>query len=186
MNNRYDRVVMTMANLIETETGFFTEANHIMNFFVNIKNNAFNLKKSYVIAKTKYDASVYIKGRDILNMSIEEKFSSNYNAPPPQPQQGNNYNNIDNNNNTSRGIINPFTAENKGNDLGNHNNNKNMGYIPNNLGNNFNQNNQKIFTNKRTSETYTNINPYNTQINSFPGININYNNDFEKNKIFDK
>ena len=70
-------------------------------------------------------------------MSIEEIFSSNYNAPPPQPQQGNNYNNIDNNNNTSRGIINPFTAENKGNDLGNHNNNKNMGYMPNNCWNNF-------------------------------------------------
>ena len=165
MNNRYDRVVMTMANLKEAETGFFTEANHIMNFFVNIKNNAFNLKKSYVIANIKYDASHYIKERAVLNMSVEEIFSSNYNAPPPQTKQGNNYNNADNNNNNSRGMINPFMVESKENNFGDHNNNKNMDYMPNNCGDNFNQNNQKIITNKSTREIYANINPYNTQIN---------------------
>ena len=65
---------MIMANLIEAERGFFTEANHIINFFVNIKNNTFNLKKSYIITNTKYDTSHYIKGRAILNMSVEEVF----------------------------------------------------------------------------------------------------------------
>ena len=186
MNNRYDRVIMTMANLVEAERGFFTEANHIMNFFVNVKNNAFNLKQSYVITNTKYDASLYIKGRAILNMSVDEIFNSNYNAPPPQPQQGNNYNNYNNNtgnnndNNNTRGIINPFTAESKDNDFGNNNN---MGYMSNDFGNNFNNNNNpKKFINKSTRETYANINPYNTQINSFPGNN---NNDFGNNKIFE-
>ena len=37
--------------------------------------------------------------------------------------------------------------------------------MPNNCGNIFNgNNNQKIFTNKSTRESYANINPYNTQI----------------------
>ena len=53
-----------------------------MNFFTNIKNNAYNLKKSYVTVNTKYDASIYIKGRAILNMSVEEIFSPNYRAAP--------------------------------------------------------------------------------------------------------
>ena len=47
MNNRYDRVIMTMVSFIEAERSFFNEANHIMNFFNNIRNQAFNLKKSY-------------------------------------------------------------------------------------------------------------------------------------------
>ena len=61
-------------------------------------------------------------------MSVEEILCSNYNAPLLQTQQGNNYNNTDNN---IRGIIIPFTTESKDNDFGNHNNNKNMGYLPN-------------------------------------------------------
>ena len=186
MNNRYDKVVMAMVNIVEAERGFYNEANHILNFFNNIRNNAFNIKKNYVTTNTKYDASLYIKGRAILNMSVEEIFSTNYKAPPP-PQQGNNFNNFNNtgnndnnNNNNSRGIVNPFTADsnNNNNDFGNNNNN-NMG------GNNFgNNNNQTGFGGQSTRETYAMSNPYNSQANSFPGNNNNYNNNYGKTNTF--
>ena len=96
MNNRYDRVIMTMVSFIEAERTFYNEANHIMNFFNNIRNHAYNLKKSYGKVNTNYDASLYLRGRTILNMSVEEIFSTNYKAPPP-PQQGNNFNNFNKN-----------------------------------------------------------------------------------------
>lgn len=32
MNNRFDRIIMTMVSLIEAERNFYNEANHIMNF----------------------------------------------------------------------------------------------------------------------------------------------------------
>ena len=181
MNNRYDKVVMTMVNLVEAERSFYNEANHIMNFFTNIRNNAFNIKKSYVTTNTKYDASLYIKGRTILNMSVEEIFSPNY-RPAPLPQQGNNFinngnnndnNNNSNNNNNSRGIVNPFTAESNNNNNNNDFGNNNMNY-----GNN---NNKSGFEYKSTRDTYAMSNPYNSQANSFQGNN---NNNFGKSNNF--
>jgi len=186
MNNRYDKVVMAMVNLVEAERGFYNEANHILNFFTNIRNNAFNIKKTYVTTNTQYDASLYIKGRAILNMSVEEIFSTNYKAPPP-PLQGNNFNNFNNsgnninsnNNNNSRGIVNPFTADsnNNNNDFGNNN------MMGNNYGNNNYNNNQGGFGNKSTRETYAMSNPYNSQANSFPGNN-NYNSNYGQGNNF--
>ena len=180
MNNRYDKVIMTMVNLVEAERGFYNEANHIMNFFTNIRNNAFNIKKSYVQTNTKYDASLSIKGRPILNMSVEEIFSANYKLGP-LPQQNNlinnNVNNNSNNNNNSKGIVNPFTADSNNN---NDNNNNDFGNNNNNYGNN-----NSGFENKSTRDTYAMNNPYNSQVNnSFPGNN-NYNiNNFGKSNTF--
>ena len=162
MNNRYDRVIMTMVSLVEAERSFYNEANHILNFFNNIRNNAFNLKKSYITQNTNYDASMYLRGRTILNMSVEEIFSPNYQIAP-MPNQGyqgqqNNFN--ANNNNNTHEIVNPFAA-----DSNTQNNNINM--MGNNYGNSNNYNNNKSrFQNKSTRETFAMSNPYNSQANN--------------------
>ena len=164
MNNRYDRVIMTMVSLVEAERNFYNEANHILNFFSNIRNNAFNLKKSYISLNTNYDASLYLRGRTIINMSVEEIFSPNYQiAPlPNQAYQGqqNNYN--ANNNNNTHEIINPFSAD------SNTQENNNMNMKGNNYGNNNNYNNynKSGFQNKSTRETFAMSNPYNSQANN--------------------
>ena len=188
MNNRYDRIIMTMVSFIEAERAFYNEANHIMNFFNNIRNHAFNLKKSYAKVNTNYDASLYIRGRTILNMTVEQIFSPNYTIEPPpnyqgpqgqqgQPGQGNNSNN--NQNKNSHAIINPFTADN--NDFGNNNMNNNMNNNNNNYGNN--PYNQGGFQNKSTRDTFAMNNPYNTQSNLYSGNNNN-NNNFSRTKSF--
>ena len=181
MNNRCDKIIMAMVGLIEAERGFFNEANHIMNFFVNIRNNAINMKKNYINNNTKYDASLYIKGKNMINMSVEEIFSANYKIPPPSqiyPEQGinNNQNGFGNYNN--KGIINPFTAEsNNNNDF---EKNNNMSNIPlNNY--NYDNSNSNSFINKSTRETFASKNPYNTQSNSYFG---NINNQYQKQNSF--
>ena len=88
MNNGYDRIIMTMVSFIEAERFFYNEANHIMNFFDNIRNQAFNLKKSYGKVNINCDASLYIRGRTIINISVEEIFSPNFTIAPPPNYQG--------------------------------------------------------------------------------------------------
>jgi len=190
MNNRFDRIIMTMVSLIEAERNFYNEANHIMNFFANIRNNSFNLKKSFRFINTNYDASVYLKGRTILTMSVEEIFSTNFKIIPiPQPgyqnqgqsQEQGQDNNFGNNNNSNK-IINPFTAESDEQNNNNmSNNNMNNNNIPgNNFGNNntnYNTYNKIGFGNKSTRETYAMSNPYNSQANNqFPGNQNNFGN----------
>ena len=175
MNNRSDKIVLAMVGLVEAERNFFNEANHIMNFFVNIRNNALNMKKNNINNETKYDASLYIKGKAIINMSVEEIFSPNYKIPPSsQIYQEQSNNNIGNNN---KGIINPFTAENNNIVFENNNNANNMG---NNYGRSFNNNgngNNNGFINQSTRETFASSNPYNTQANPYSGNkNNNYQN----------
>ena len=187
MNNRNDKIIMAMVGLVEAERGFFNEANHIMNFFVNIRNNALNMKKIPINNNSKYDASLYIKGRTILNMSVEEIFSPNYKilpAPGYQDPGNNNYqnnNNNFNNNINNKEIINPFTAENNNNFDNNKMNNNN-----NNFGNNYNNysNNNNGFINQSTRETFASSNPYNTQANPYSGNMNNNNNNYQRNNSF--
>ena len=187
MNNRFDRIIMTMVSLIEAERNFYNEANHIMNFFANIRNNSFNLKKSFRLIHTNYDASVYLKGRTILTMSVEEIFSNNFKIMPIPQNQGQSQeqgqdNNFGNSNNNSNKIINPFTAESDEQNNNNmSNNNMNNNNIPgNNFGNNntnYNTYNKIGFGNKSTRETYAMSNPYNSQANNqFPGNQNNFGN----------
>ena len=187
MNNRFDRIIMTMVSLIEAERNFYNEANHIMNFFANIRNNSFNLKKSFRLIHTNYDASVYLKGRTILTMSVEEIFSNNFKIMPIPQNQGQSQeqgqdNNFGNSNNNSNKIINPFTAESDEQNNNNmSNNNMNNNNIPgNNFGNNntnCNTYNKTGFGNKSTRETYAMNNPYNSQANNqFPGNQNNFGN----------
>ena len=187
MNNRFDRIIMTMVSLIEAERNFYNEANHIMNFFANIRNNSFNLKKSFRFIHTNYDASVYLKGRTILTMSVEEIFSNNFKIMPIPQNQGQSQeqgqdNNFGNSNNNSNKIINPFTAESDEQNNNNmSNNNMNNNNIPgNNFGNNntnCNTYNKTGFGNKSTRETYAMSNPYNSQANNqFPGNQNNFGN----------
>ncbi len=189
LNIRYDRIVSAMVSFVEAERSYYNEASHIMNFFSNVRNNAMALKKTLITTNTKYDASNFIKGRVILNMSAEEIFSSNYkptpppngygpsNNPAPGPNQGmygmgQSYNT----NSMNKGIVNPFSADNT--DLDNNNMNNNFGRaktFSNNSG----------FNNQSTRDTFALNNPYNTQANPYSGpSNNNMNNNFEPQNNF--
>ena len=176
LNIRYDRIVNAMVSFVESERSFYNEASHIMNFFVNVRNNAMGLKKTLVPLSTKYEASNFIKGRGIINMSVDEIFSSNYRPPPPPtnygpgnnpaPGPGQSYNS----NLQNKGIINPFSSEN--NDFDNNNMNNNFGRA--------NTFNNTGFNNQSTRDTFALNNPYNTQANPYSGTpnDNNMNNNF--------
>ena len=195
LNMRYDQIVMAMVGLVEAERTFYNEASHIINFFSNARNNAIDLKKKLITLNTKYDASTFIKGRVLLNMSLEEFFSSNYRVAPPPPGFGPSNNNpnqgqgqgpnqgfgmgqsFNPNSQQNNGIINPFSADN--NDLGNNNNMNNN----NNFGRSNTANNG--FVNKSTRDTFALNNPYNTQANPYSGNpNNNMNNNYGSNNNF--
>ena len=196
LNVRYDRIVSAMVNLIEAERSFYNEANHIMNFFTNIRNNSLGLRKTLIVSNTKYDAGLFIKGTPILNMSVGDIFSSNYKLPPRPPIPGSSqvpygaggpggpggpgglgqsFNNNQNNNN--KGIINPFSADNS-NFESNSSNNNNNNYNTFKKINTFSGGN--AFNNQSTRDTFALSNPYNTQANPY-SANNNMNNNFGGN-----
>ena len=178
LNIRYDRIVNAMVTFVEAERSFYNEASHIMNFFINVRNNAMGLKKTLIPLSTKYEASNFIKGRGIINMSEEDIFSSRYRPPPPPtnygpgnnpaPGPGQSYNS----NLQNKGIINPFSAD--SNDLDNNYMNNNFGRV-----NTVSYKNNG-FNNQSTRDTFALNNPYNTQANPYSGApndnNINNNN----------
>ena len=181
LNIRYDRILMAMVSFVEAERAFYNEASHIINFFTNVRNNAMNLKKTLITKNTKYDASNFLKGRVIINMSAEEIFSSNYRSIPPPTGYGTGNNNFqgpnqgmpgmgqsyNNNSQMNKGIINPFSSDN--NELENNSNRNN---------NNFGRSNTFSFNNQSTRDTFASSNPYNTQVNLYSGNpNNSLNND---------
>ena len=188
LNIRYDRIVSAMVSFVEAERSFYNEASHIMNFFSNVRNNAMALKKTLIFTNSKYEASNFIKGRVILNMSAEEIFSPNYRIPPPigygqgsNPAPGPNQGMYGmeqsfNTNSINKGIVNPFSADN--NDL---DNNNNM-----NINNNFARpktfSNNNAFNSQSSIDTFALNNPYNTQANPYSGEpNNSMNNNFGQN-----
>jgi len=196
LNFRHDQIVMAMVGFVEAERTFYNEASHIINFFTNVRNNAINLKKTLITTNTKYDASAFLKGRVLLNMSLQEFFSSNYKVLPPPPGVGPNNNQnqgqgqgpnqgfgmgqpMNPNSQQNKGIINPFSAD--SNDLDdvniNNNNLARMNTAPN-----------SGFNNKSTRDTFALNNPYNTQANPYSGqnnnMNNNNNNNFNSNNNF--
>ena len=194
LNIRYDRIVQAMVCFIEAERSFYNEASHIMNFFTNIRNNSIGLKKTLIPLNTKYDASYFIKGRTIINLSAEEIFSSNYRPVPPPSGYGGGFNpapgpnqygmgqSVNQNSQMNKGIINPFSNDN------------NFSENPNNINNNFGRTRtfNNNFNNKSTRDTFALNNPYNTQANPYSGNfnnnmnnNMNNNNNFEPQNNFD-
>lgn len=182
LNIRYDRIINAMVTFVEAERSFYNEANHIMNFFINVRNNAMGLKNTLIPLSTKYEASNFIKGRAIINMSAEEIFSSKYRPPPPPtnygpgnnaPGPGQSYNS----NYQNKGIINPFSGDN--NDF-NNNMNNNFGRV-----NTVSYKNTG-FNNQSTRDTFALNNPYNTQANPYSGMpnDNNMNNNFSSQNNF--
>jgi len=172
---------MTMVGLIEAEITFFNEASHIMNFFTNVRSNSIGLKKTLIPLNTKYDAFNYIKGKFILNMSVEEIFNPNYQVPLQQPpgvgngiSNQNQNQNQTNNTQLNNAIINPFTSNSgdiKNNNSSNYNNSNNN---DNNIGQSKNANMPNNFMNKSTRDTFALNNPYNTQANPYSGSSNNF------------
>ena len=199
LNSRHDQIVMAMVGFVEAERTFYNEASHIINFFTNIRNNAINLKKTLIVTNTKYDAAVYLKGRVLLNMSLQEFFSSNYKVLPAPPGVPNNNQNQGpgqgqgqgqgpnqgfgmgqpmnpNPQQNKGGIINPFSADNNDlDDINMNNNNFERTKTAPNIG----------FMNKSTRDTFALNNPYNTQANPYSGQNNNIsNNNYDSNNNF--
>ena len=185
LNIRYDRIVSAMINLIEAERAFYNEANHIMNFFTNIRNNSMGLKQTLIVTNSKYDAGYFIKGTPLFNMSVEDLFNSNY-RPPPQPGfnpggstqvqygVGQSFSNNNNNTQNNKTIVNPFSADNSNFENNNNNNDNNYNYSTFRKINTFSGG--KTFNNKSTRETFASSNPYNTQANPYSANNNNMNN----------
>ena len=107
-----------MVRFVEAEKTFYNEASHIMSEIMILI-----ALKTLITTNTKYDASIYLKGRALLNMSLQEFFSSNYKVLPHPPGVGSNNNQnqgqgqnqgfgigqpMNPNSQQNKGIINPF------------------------------------------------------------------------------
>ena len=106
LDSRYENISISIAEFLDIELTFFTEATNIFNYFKNIKNNVLAIKQSFKPRNTTYDAANFIRGKDLLNKSIQElKLSDTYitgiiEGTPSEKSQ----NNINNLNNTNNGM----------------------------------------------------------------------------------
>ena len=72
IDSKYENISIGIAEFLDMELTFFIEANQIFNYFRNIRNNVLTIKQSFRPPNRKYDASNYIRGKTLLNMSVEE------------------------------------------------------------------------------------------------------------------
>jgi hypothetical protein len=106
LDSRYENISISIAEFLDIELTFFTEATNIFNYFKNIKNNVLAIKQSFKPRNSTYDAANFIRGKDLLNKSIQElKLSDTYitgiiEGTPSEKSQ----NNINNLNNTNNGM----------------------------------------------------------------------------------
>ena len=106
LDSRYENISISIAEFLDIELTFFTEATNIFNYFKNIKNNVLAIKQSFKQRNITYDAANFIRGKDLLNKSIQElKLSDTYitgiiEGTPSEKSQ----NNINNLNNTNNGM----------------------------------------------------------------------------------
>ena len=176
LDARYDYVTMTMIGFIEIEASFFNEASYIFNFFNGARNNAINLKNTFIPTQNNYDAGNFIRGKQILNMKVSDFTSSNdgdevisgliigTGVPNEDAKDDNNKNN--NNDVRKRGysqgkgnnsMVDPFGSNNSS---FYNNNNSNYGMQNNNYRNtmSFNNNNNNSSQWRKNSVDYKNNN----------------------------
>ena len=146
IDSKYENVSIGLAEFLDIELIFYYEAYQIFIYFKNIKRNVLSIKQSFKPPIRNYDASNYIRGKELLNSNIETisgvikgnpaysrkntndnemQRNNTYSNPPSFMNNKNPYKNInqtsnpfDTNNNIDNSIPDPF-----GNNNNNFNNN---------------------------------------------------------------
>ena len=155
IDSKYENISIGIAEFLDMELTFFIEANQIFNYFRNIRNNVLTIKQSFRPPNRKYDASNYIRGKTLLNISVEEMKKSKT---------------------IISGVIegNPeYSKNNDNNGLNRSNTHQNQSNFINNQ-NNFNShNNYSNFNNNNNNQTIL-LNPYNNSSSNQPFSSYNY------------
>ena len=154
IDSKYENISIGIAEFLDMELTFFIEANQIFNYFRNIRNNVLTIKQSFRPPNRKYDASNYIRGKTLLNMSVEEMKKSKT---------------------IISGVIegNPeYSKNNDNNGLNRSNTHQNQSNFINNQ-NNFNSHNNYSNFNNNNNQTIL-LNPYNNSSSNQPFSSYNY------------
>lgn len=167
LDSKNNNIILCIVQFLEIEIKFFNEVCYIFNYFKNCRNNIMSIIQNTNSPVINYDATNFIRGRNLLNISIEE---------------------------IQRCLsISPKTDE-RPNYMGNRGNNQN---INTNANNNNNFNNISKSVNNEIINPFSNDNNYTNYSNNFNissnnGFNSNYNinasanyaiNPYLKNKI---
>jgi hypothetical protein len=178
LEQRYEIVSIGLAEFLDIEKIFFFEAATIFSYFNNIKVNVLTIKQSYKPPVRNYDAGNYIRGKGLLNISVEDlaKDKTKIEGIIPGKSDSSKIQNNNNNYNNSFGksyTLNESSQNNAFNPFQNQNNPV-MNNNQNNMQNqNFNNNNNQ-FTLKPYTKDYNNNNNNNPQSNfNFYNSNIN-------------
>ena len=154
IDSKYENISIGIAEFLDMELTFFIEANQIFNYFRNIRNNVLTIKQSFRPPNRKYDASNYIRGKTLLNMSVEEMKKSKT---------------------IISGVIegNPeYSKNNDNNGLNRSNTHQNQSNFINNQ-NNFNSHNNYSNFNNNNNQTIL-LNPYNNSSSNQPFSSYDY------------
>ena len=187
LDSRYENISLSVLEFIEIKGWFFNEACYIFNFFRNARNNLKVLKQNFRPTHREYDASNFIRGKNLLNVNVEEimknstcisgiiegkpKSSNNNNDMSRANTFNQNNQNISMNSNNftnqqrSNTMLNPYG---NGNNFKNNNNfNGNQSYAKNPYNNNNNKIDNSIpdpFANEPINNG--NFNPYENNDNN--------------------
>ena len=124
LDSKNNNIILSIVEFLEIEIKFFNEVCYIFNYFKNCRNNIMGMIQSSNSPKSNYDASNCIRGKSLLNLSIEEiqKYLTIYPREEGNPNfienRGNNQNINNNNsfNNVRKSInnvmMNPFWNDN--------------------------------------------------------------------------
>ena len=139
LDSKNNNIMLSIVGFLEIEIKFFNEVSYIFNYFKNCRNNIMEMIQNSNSPEINYDASNFIRGKSLLNLSIEEIQRCLTISPNYMENRGNNQNinaNVNNNNgfnNISKSVniamINPFSND---NNFNNYNNSSNNGFSYNN------------------------------------------------------
>lgn len=141
LDSKDNNIILSIVSFLEIEIKFFNEVCYIFNYFKNCRNNIMGMIQSSNSPKINYDASNFIRGKSLLNLSIEEIRRCLAISPRPNERpkyienRGNINTNVNNNNclnyiskSVNNVMINPFSNDNNFNSNGNTNNSSNNNY----------------------------------------------------------
>ena len=137
LDSKNNNIMLSIVGFLEIEIKFFNEVSYIFNYFKNCRNNIMEMIQNSNSPEINYDASNFIRGKNLLNLSIEEiqrclTISPNY-MENRRNNQNTNVNNNNGFNNISKSVnnamINPFSND---NNFNNYNNSSNNGFSYNN------------------------------------------------------
>lgn len=175
LDQRYETVTIGLAEFIDNEKTFFFEAANIFSYFNNIKVNVLAIKQNYKPPVRNYDAGNYIRGKGLLNISVEDLAKDKTKIEGVIPGK-NDPSKTQNNNNFGKSYTFNGTSQNS---AFNSSQNQNTPFMNNNQNNmqnqNFNNNNNnqfilnpytKDFNNNNTNTPQSNFNFYSSNINN--------------------